>query len=117
MLTNLYAWLYRWSLRKWRKAANNNDIKKKHPRITDHALIRYAERIGGYDFKKAENIMLSEAVERKINEHGGNGRFTVDGVMYVVNEGVIRTVYKPSGLQLNMEYSPLGSKRGRRWSF
>ena len=59
------------------------------PSLSDHALIRYLERAKGFDFKPYINEILNE--DRKESIKMGATRIKVDGITFVVRDGVIVT--------------------------
>lgn len=118
MRLRFYSWVYRWALKRARLSSSNNELRNKHPKISNHALLRYAERFDGYDFDKAVETLLSDEAKKLIWEYGGNGKFTCNGILYTVKDGHILTVVRPGNeIKRAMIYQPLNKEKGRKWSF
>lgn len=66
-------------------------MTKGTPHVTDHALIRYLERIRGFKFDRevAEIRRICAAVQ--------NGRVKAHGCLFVVKDGYVITVNPDSG--------------------
>lgn len=60
-----------------------NDLSKrikeeessKEPTISEHALLRYCERVKGIDLKEAKKEILDETIVSGVKELGGSGKF------------------------------------------
>ena len=61
-------------------------MKQKQIFISDHGLIRYLERIRGFDFEK------ERAAIRKICGNVENARVKIDGHIFVIEGGSLVTV-------------------------
>lgn len=64
-------------------------------RVSDHALMRFLERAGGFDLAPLRNAIqgsLNRAVA--VADDIGTGSYTVkaDGLLYVVRNGVVVTI-------------------------
>lgn len=115
-----YAWLYKWALKKWRKAAKNPEIKMVSARLTEHAVVRYLERVEGLDIEAVKARILTPEAIVTIEEIGGTGKFASNGVLYVVSQGKILTIAKAEGANQALAYADLSggeSQKGRRWTF
>lgn len=88
-----YSELQYWALKRWRKQVKSPDIRRVRGKLSTHALIRYIERVENINTEKIADIILSEEALDKIGEIGGNGKFTLNGISYVVLSGVIITAY------------------------
>lgn len=68
-------------------------------RVSDHALIRFAERAGGLDVEALRGA-LEGSLKRAIDAAGkiGTGDLTIsaDGLQYVVRNNVVVTVTGPA---------------------
>jgi len=61
--------------------------------ISDHALIRYLERVGGYDLEAVRDD-LSERVHRATAGVSGMTAVYIDGARFVIRNGVVTTCTK-----------------------
>ena len=59
--------------------------------ITDHAIVRYLQRVKGFDMRKLEKEILSGRVREKI-KFVKNGPVKVNGMTLKIANGVIVTV-------------------------
>lgn len=67
--------------------------KKNHSlHISDHAFVRYFERVLGYDLKFMENEILTEQVRSSVALLGGNGEFRVQNHCLIVQNNCVVTV-------------------------
>ena len=63
------------------------------PRISEHAIVRYFERVLGYDISDIENKMLSDDVLKQMKILGTSGKFPVDNRFKIVlKDNVVTTV-------------------------
>jgi len=61
--------------------------------ITDHAIVRFLERVKGIDRKQVENEILTPEILRLINQLGGNGTYPgKDGFSVCMKNGVVKTI-------------------------
>ncbi len=62
--------------------------------VTDHALIRYLERVGDYDIEEIRQQMVTPVLEQMVKLVGDTGRYPVgDGRnMFVLLNGRIVSV-------------------------
>jgi hypothetical protein len=116
---SLYQALYTWALERWNRELNQTDYRRPDGKLSNHALMRYAERFDGYDFDKATKTIMSEEAKEKIKYIGGNGKFSMNGIFYIVKNGNIVTLAKAEGVKSHLTYQPVDgdSERGRSWSF
>lgn len=49
--------------------------KKQEPSVSEHAIVRYLERIKGYDIAEIEKEILSEEVLELVEKLGGTGGY------------------------------------------
>lgn len=66
---------------------NNNKIK-----ISEHAIIRYLERIKGLDIIEIEKEILTDEVLLLIEKLGGNGKYPVKDFQIVMKNYTITTI-------------------------
>lgn len=64
---------------------------KRHP-ITDHALIRYCERVKGIDMDWVRDHILTDGLEAAIK--AGAIRYQADGWHYKIRNGRVMTITK-----------------------
>ena len=64
--------------------------KAPEPKVSEHALLRYIERVHGIDMKELENIILTEKVKNAM--FLGATSVTCDGYRYVLKDNVVITV-------------------------
>lgn len=71
-------------------------MKKKtsdiEPYVTDHALLRYMERVMGIDVERVRKEIMTE--ERKAVIKSGCNSFTSNGFRYVLKNRAIITILK-----------------------
>lgn len=60
------------------------------PSVSDHALVRYIERVQGISLDDIRDHILTDAVRTSIK--AGASAVVVDGVRFVVNNGTLVTV-------------------------
>ncbi|HEY7866793.1 MAG TPA: hypothetical protein VIC51_12410 [Psychromonas sp.] len=69
--------------------------KYKHsgePIVSEHALLRYMERVLGIDLDEYRKKILSDNVLKQVNTLGGNGTFANDGFQVVMKDNVVVTI-------------------------
>lgn len=111
---SLYRALYYWALKGWRKSVGNNKIRHQKQNLSYHGMIRYMERIEGYDYSGLRDRILTDEVRAKVNELGGDGRFQIGGIIYVFMDHKLVTVYKAEGMQKNIV---MQNSEKKVWSF
>lgn len=62
------------------------------PIITDHAVVRYLERVKGMNIAEVEKEILSEATIELVKKFEGVGTFPCDGFRIVVKNNVVVTI-------------------------
>ncbi|MGB3167124.1 MAG: hypothetical protein WBA68_10160 [Alteraurantiacibacter sp.] len=65
------------------------------PRISDHALVRFLERAGGFDFEPIRDALaasLKRSHTAAISIGSENHVIKVDGLLYAIRGGVLVTV-------------------------
>lgn len=70
----------------WSKLRGNKDLK-----ITDHALLRYMERVLNFDIKAILDQILTEDLIKEYKKVGSE-MVTLYGVKYAIVDGVVATV-------------------------
>jgi hypothetical protein len=70
-----------------------NALRKGRVGVTQHALIRFLERVKGVDLEEAINEMVPDTLESQMEVVGYNGKFPgPPGFQIVVKDGVVITV-------------------------
>lgn len=64
------------------------------PRVSEHALLRYLERVKGIDIAAAEKEILSDGVLKLVDQLGGNGQYPADGFSVVMKNYTVTTILK-----------------------
>ena len=68
------------------------NLKTRAPVVTEHAIIRYLERVLGMDMEDIRNELLTDGV-LALHNSGGSGAITTDkGYKVVVKKGVVVTI-------------------------
>lgn len=70
----------------------SNLSNDKTPIISEHAILRYLERVKGLNIKEVENEILTEDVLKLIDTLGPNGTYPVDNFRIVLKNNVITTI-------------------------
>lgn len=75
---------------------NIPDYNKDGIVISDHAIVRYLERIHNIDIDKIKDTILDDYLESYIIEHRGNGKFHNSDSTFraTVKDGVIVTIVR-----------------------
>ena len=71
------------------KYEKNNNIK-----VSEHAIIRYLERVKGLDISQIENEILSPDVLRLVDTLGGTGKYPNNDFKVVLSEYTVTTILK-----------------------
>lgn len=79
------------SIKNLEKQLESADRKHKFT-ISEHAIIRYYQRVCKVDFKELEAIILTDDVKSFIESVGGNCRIPLDGFTIVVRNYLVVTV-------------------------
>lgn len=66
--------------------------KEKSARVTEHAILRYLERVKGLNLEEIESEILCEKVLSLVERLGGNGTYPADGFSVVMKDRVIVTI-------------------------
>ena len=70
----------------------NNRQTSNNISITEHALIRYIERVAGMDLKGLKDIIIPREMSTKIIAMG-DGKYTQDGYTLTVKDNTVITIY------------------------
>lgn len=108
--------LHRWALRHYRSVTSNPQSYRQRPKYSEHAVLRYLQRIDGQDISHIDQAMLDGELWKRINEFGGDCKVVYKGVKYTVKKGMIVTVSPPNKTDKNLEYHDLKTNQ-RRWTF
>ena len=68
------------------------DAKKRGVDVSDHALCRYFNRVFEYDTEKMKSH-IKHCIDPYYKQCG-DGKFTVDGIVFVVKNGNVVTTYE-----------------------
>lgn len=69
----------------------NNDSKIK---VSEHAIVRYFERVKGYDIASIEKDILSDRILILVEKLGGNGTYPNDGYSVIIKNNTVTTITK-----------------------
>lgn len=64
------------------------------PRVTDHAVLRYIERVLGFDVDAIRTRIMSKTVRDAIRSRAG--AVTIDGYRYEIKAGAVVTIIPAS---------------------
>ncbi len=74
------------------KIKNYEASAKLNPKVSEHALLRYLERVKGIDIKTCEQEILNKKVLEMIETLGGNGSFPNENFKLVMKDNVVVTI-------------------------
>lgn len=60
--------------------------------VTEHAILRYLERVKGVDLKEVEDEILTESLRTNVSVLGGNGKYPLVGCRAVLKNGTVVTI-------------------------
>lgn len=92
----LYERLYLFSIKKYRQTSGIYDWHSPNPLLTEHAILRYLERVKKIDIEATKAEIWTGDLLSTIHQYGGTGKFVVNGVRYTVVRGRILTVGIPT---------------------
>lgn len=72
----------------------DNLSKDKNVKISEHAIIRYFERVKGYDIEQVEKEIINEDVMKMVDTLGGNGRYPNKDFSVVMKDFTVTTIVK-----------------------
>ena len=61
-------------------------------KVSEHAIVRYFERVKGYDISEVEKEILSEQVVDLVEKLGGNGKYPNGSFSVVMRNHTVLTV-------------------------
>ena len=61
-------------------------------KVSEHAIVRYFERVKGYDISEIEKEILSESVIKLVEQLGGNGSYPNENFSVVMRNYTVTTV-------------------------
>jgi hypothetical protein len=67
------------------------DEQAQLPEVTDHALLRFAERVEGFDAEAAKRKIFTPEFLKQYKTLG-DGQYPVNGFTVVVRKGIVRTI-------------------------
>lgn len=70
---------------------NNIDSNGKI-KVSEHAIVRYFERVKGFDIKEIENEILSDEVLKMVDVLGGNGAYPNKGFQVKMSNFTVTTI-------------------------
>jgi hypothetical protein len=65
---------------------------KKEIQVSEHAILRYLERVKGMDITELQKEILTESVLKMIDVLGGNGTYPADGFSVVIRDNTVVTI-------------------------
>lgn len=69
-------------------------IQSKEPAVSDHCLLRFFERIEGYDLEEVRKRILTPKILQQIDTLGSKGVYATEDFYVVVKNKVALTVYR-----------------------
>lgn len=70
---------------------NKITLATKKLTLSEHAVIRYIERVMGVNFEEVRKKILTDKLI-KLNEEVGDGEFHLDGFKVIIKDNVITTI-------------------------
>lgn len=61
-------------------------------RVSEHAVVRYFERVKGFNIEQVEKEILSDDVMKLAEHFGGNGTYPVNGFSVVMKNYIVTTI-------------------------
>lgn len=61
-------------------------------KVSEHAMLRYLERVHGLDLKNAEETIVTDKLKSMVDTLGGSGTYPIDGFQVVMKNYTITTV-------------------------
>ena len=65
---------------------------KESLKVSEHAIVRYFERVKGFDIEQVEKEILSEQVIKLVEQLGGNGQYPNEGFSVVMKNYTVTTI-------------------------
>jgi chromosome segregation ATPase len=72
-------------------AGIRRDLKSCKVGITDHALLRYLERIHGFDVEEVKKRLLTDKLRTSMQMYG-KGKITENGITYIFRDNAVVTI-------------------------
>ena len=88
-----YKWLYLWALDRYLELKRARNSKERYIGVTDHAVVRYFERVLGQDIDKVREKLAQDV--RLLNQLYADSIVNSDDMQAVVMNKKIITVLKP----------------------
>lgn len=73
--------------------------------VSDHALVRYIERVKKIDLTHVRNEILEKGVANSVGALGGQGIYPCDGFRAVVRNNMVLTVLTPNQIIRERHYN------------
>ena len=70
----------------------NSVNKNGELKVSEHAIVRYLERVRGVDIAEIENEILNDSVVSYVSKLGGNGKFPNGGYQVVIKDFTVTTI-------------------------
>lgn len=70
-------------------------IEKNEFRVSEHAIIRYFERVKGIDMEEIQKEILNEKIKEMTKTIGCNGTFPNNGFSVIIKDSTVTTVVVP----------------------
>ena len=61
-------------------------------KVSEHAILRYLERVKVYNIEEIEKIILSDSVKGLVEKLGGNGTYPNEGFSVVMKNHTVTTI-------------------------
>jgi chromosome segregation ATPase len=75
------------NLKKAIEAMNDSEVK-----VSEHAILRYLERVEGLDVSRVEKEILTDEVLKMVETLGGNGKYPLKGFQLVMKDFTVTTI-------------------------
>ena len=89
-INNFYHWLMQWATRKYRMSLDKAKIEQRLY-VTDHAVLRYLERVKNIDMGIIRAEILNSAKPEGL-KYIGDGVHKIDKHRIVISGGTVKTV-------------------------
>ena len=76
------------NLKKEMAKLNSDEVLK----VSEHAIVRYFERVKGFDIKEVEKEILSKQVVELVEKLGGNGSYPNNGFSVLMKNYTVTTI-------------------------
>lgn len=74
-----------------RIASIRQNLKSNKVNITDHAILRYLERVHGFDTEEVKNKLLTDKLRTSIQTYG-KGKLKENGITYIFKDNSVITI-------------------------